>query len=154
MFLCDEGYKSRYAGKGILTTHDAIHDNLPVMNGLVWTKLPRYAGIYFCDEKGERITLTDFVYEEKEGEGKATLIHEKGEIVVRLFDGGVTITSAAPFYLDYDFVEMLAEEEVSLVSDKSVAFKKRGYPYTLTLQKGKIAGRAVASEEGEVSIKF
>jgi hypothetical protein len=154
MFLYDEGYTARYGGDKILTTHDATHDNLPVMNGLVWTKLPQRAGIYFCDEKGERIALKDFRYEEKEGCAIASLVHQDGEIVVCLTKEKVAIKSAKPFALKYEYVALQKDEEIAVQDSKCARFKKRGYEYFLVLGKGRIGGNVVDSEEGEISCAF
>ena len=152
MFLYDEGYKSRYV-EGVLTTHDATHDNLPVMNGLVWTKLPHRAGIYFCDEGG-RVALTDIIYEEKDGVATATLVHGGGKITLRFSEDEVAVSADSPVWLDYDYAARLPEESATVKDEKTVAFEKRGYPYTLTLQKGRIEGRKILPQDGEISIKF
>ncbi|MBQ8427873.1 MAG: hypothetical protein IJX18_01310, partial [Clostridia bacterium] len=119
MFLCDEGYKARYGGDVLLTTHDAIHDNLPIMNGLLWTKLPHRAGIYFCDGEGNRIVLDDFRYEEKAGTATATLVYAGGEIAVRLCESGVRISSKENFSLHFDYVETLTEEKIAVQDEKT-----------------------------------
>ena len=137
-----------------MTTHDATHDNLPIMNGLVWTKLPECAGIYFCDEKGDRIAVKDFRYAEEKGEATAVLVHDKGEISVRFAETELRIVSAKPFAVEYKFVEMLKEEKLQVKDSKTAIFQKRGYEYALRLKRGNIRGNMVHSEEGEISVTF
>ena len=137
-----------------MKTHDAIHDNLPVMNGLKWTEHPRYAGIYFCDEAGQRISLRDFAYEEKDGMAIAKIVHDNGWIEIVLQEQGITINADREFLLEYAYACLLDDERVSVLDEKTVAFEKRGFAYQIKLTKGRISGLKVYSENGELRIVF
>ena len=124
------------------------------MNGLKWTQYPRYAGIYFCNKRGERIKLLDFEYNEKDSISNSIIKYNDGEIRISLFENKICVQSNTPFCLEYDYVDLLEDESISIKTDKTVRFTKREFEYEITLSKGTIVGNKIYSEEGEISINF
>lgn len=153
MFIYNEEYINRYETK-LITTPDAIFDNLPVMNGLKWSTDTNRAGIYFCKANGKKIKIIDFKYSEENNQAIALMHYDSGILKLCLNEDNISIKSDEPFLLKYHYVALLDDENISVENDKTICFNKRNFSYKISLTKGKIESKNIISEDNQIIVNL
>ena len=151
VYLFDDGYAERYQTE-LCKTHSMCLDNLPVMDGNIYTGGGILAGIWPMTKDGEAV-FDDMRYEELSSDTARISFTNAGNQVASLT-------------LSPDRVEIDGECEweyrtgtktrlpVTLVgtSDKRADFSYRGFGYSLTAARGRFGGTRIIPEDGKIII--
>lgn len=173
IYLYDDEYKERYLNNPCVT-HSAVLDNLPAVDGYVWSNEFTRAGLYPVVEKNGQKRAVQFKNTEiknEEGVLKFKAITEYGDIEITVAD---KITLKAPEGVMWQFRYAMPEKEFvedgqgygEGVNDwdnnivkwdkKAIHYKHNGFKYKFGALKGKISKNSVKgritfiSDKGEL----
>lgn len=150
-FLFDENYKSRYEdGKPILN-HHATYDNLPIMNGLLWSDKPSLAGIYLMDKTGKNIIADKIDYVEENNISTTIIKYNQNEIIISLSENEIRIKSDEQISLNFKYYKLNEDEKIDI---KTLTFYKRGFKYSLNLNIGVTKDNAIYSDNNLIVFSF
>ena len=150
-YIFDENYSERYQTE-LCTTHDMYLDNLPVMDGNIFTGGGTLAGIYPVTD-GNDAEFDDMRYEELSSDTAHVEFLRAGKPV-------------AAFTLSPDKVEIDGECEweyrvgsktrlpvtLNSAAGKSAEFSYRGFDYSLKAERGRFEGNRIIPESGKIVI--
>lgn len=153
MHIYDERYEGRYKNN-VCVTPESIHENLPIMNGLVWSTREDRAGIYFCDTDGNRLKPTAVEYDEKDQTSVTTVYFDDLTAKIRLQEDEIELSLSEGICLQFHYVAFHDDEEFIIKDERTLFGKKRNFVYSLTLDQGKIANKQVLPTDGVIRVKF
>ena len=151
VYLFDDRYHERYLTE-LCTTHDMYLDNLPVMDGNIYTGSGILAGI-FPVKDGREVTFTDMKYDELSCDTARVEFLDNRKLVA-----GFTL-SPGKVEIDGDCEwEYRAGEKTRLpvtlkgTSADRADFSFRGFEYSLRAERGHFDGRKIIPQDGKIVI--
>ncbi len=138
--FCDD-YRDKYLDTPC-TTHTALYDNPPIVDGIRFTDDSVKAGFFFGD--GE-ITY----YGNKDGVFTVELVANGEKIVMKHFENTIEMTSDAEFSVEFRHKEPL--EFITSATENKLCYTHGGVDYALDILTGCFDGKAFHSKEGKLS---
>lgn len=152
VYIFRDSYEERYQTE-LCTTHDMCLDNLPVMDGNIFTGAGVLAGIYPLDSDENEAEFSEMRYEELSSDTvKAEFVKD-----------GKTVSA---FILSPDKIEILGgcsweyrtgsktrlPVTLHYATEKTAGFVYRGFEYSITAEAGRFDGKKLIPENGQIVI--
>ena len=155
LHIFDENFLSRYKSNMVITENSINYDNVTIMNGLLWSDKNDIAGIYFCDDKLNKIVIDKLDYKEENKSGIINILtKDNNHISIQLNQDNVLIESSKPFALFYSYHQLDDEQKIQILDEHHVNFYKRDFKYSLNLDRGMIQDKYILSEENKIYLKI
>ena len=152
VYIFDDGYAERYQTE-LCTTHDMYLDNLPVMDGNIFTGGGILAGIYPIGSDGGEAVMDDIRYEELSSDTARVEFRKSGKIVAAFTLAPDRIEIDGECAWEYR-VGTKTRLPVTLVgtTDKKADFSYRGFAYSLIAERGRFDCRRLIPEDGRIVV--
>ena len=153
MQIYDECYEGRYK-QDLCVTPESCHDNLPIINGLVWSVRDDRAGIYFCDAAGNRVKPTSVDYREEDQTSITTIHFGDLSAHIRLQEEEIAIHLSQGLRLQFHYVALHKDETLCVKDAHTLSGNKRGFEYMLTLEQGEFVEKQVIPTNDFIRVRF
>ena len=147
LMLFDDAYTERYIN-AVCDNPEMVYDNLPIMDGNRWSGNDIRAGLYF------NIDVEDIQVAEKETELEITVTATEGEVVLRLSEDTIAMTTnIADLRIEFIWGKS-TEMDSATVGEKSLQLVHEEFTYGIQLTSGKMQGMQMIPEEGSLTIRL
>lgn len=152
IYLFDERYKERYLDS-VLKSIDYVYDNLPLIDGYLYSGNKILAGLYLT-KNGKEIDITNLKYSEPEKNTAAVTVESRvGRFEFLNVENGITVRSDDEFYLE---LKAAVYPPLESVSGKTLKLKHNGYEYVVSAKSGEFIANGktfkIKSENGVIAL--
>ena len=129
-YLFRDEYKERYLG-AVCATNDLYYDNLPLIDGVRFTKGDFFAGVYF-EKNGKMLTCKNVVYKENDNEVVLIAVGtEAGDVTLTLSPEKIMIKSSG-VTIRPKYGEIAKNIVSATVSGNKATLMYNNYSYSVT----------------------
>ena len=150
-YLFDENYPERYLVE-TCCTDNCLFDNLPVWDGLLWSKGDTATILALKKVHGDAFRFDGIEYEENENSIMAVVSGEM-RISFLFSPQNITIRSAGEEFCLHGDAAM-TDTTIESKSENMVVLSHCGYKYAVIAEKGRFAQDKIFSLNGEIRISF
>lgn len=154
-YLFDENYPERYL-EDVCRGDSCLFDNLPVWDGMRWSKGKKSAKLRIAGANGERVGVGTADYREEKDRVCVTLETSLGRLEVEFAPECIEMRMAGgkEFSLIGDADPAKVDAAIEQTGDRALSYEYRGHRYGLGAERGRFAEGRICSEQGTLSLAF